>query len=300
MVDDPIAVAEVQGLFYAAKQAVATVYWSFGERERASELLAQAADLKRRFNQRFWMDEQKFFALALGPDKKPVETIASDPGACLAYGIVEVEKADAVAQKLLSPDMFSGWGIRTLSSEHPAYNPLAYHLGTVWPMSNALIAYGLRRYGFNEACHKVIEAQFDATQLFAYNRLPEVFGGHPRTEAFPHPGLYPGACSPQAWSASALWLMLQTMLGLTPIAPADALIVDPALPGWLPSVTLRNFQVGARRLDIRFERTVDGRTEFEAIGGSDGLRMIRPTHTLGVPCDRIGAMLRLVNLPCAG
>ncbi len=291
MVDDPIAVAEVQGLYYAAKQAIALTFMQLGEAGRASELLDQAAALKRRFNDRYWLPEEQFFALALDPDKRPVATIASDPGACLAYGIVDDDKAEAVARRLIAPDMFSGWGIRTLSSDHPAYNPFAYHLGTVWPMSNACIAFGLRRYGFDDACQRVVKAQIDATELFDFNRLPEVFSGHPREAAIPHPGLYPGACSPQAWSASAVWQMVQALLGVMPLAPIDTLAVDPALPDWLPSLTLRNLQVGQKRVDVRFERRADGRSEAEIVGPTQGLRLFRPTRAGTSHGDFVPALL---------
>ncbi|MEO8713657.1 MAG: glycogen debranching N-terminal domain-containing protein, partial [Acetobacteraceae bacterium] len=191
MVADPIAVCEVQGLYYAAKQAIGLAFAAIGEHGRGAELLAEADALKRRFNERFWMEDERFFALALDPDKRAVRSIASNPGACLAYGIVDADKAAAVAERLMAPDMFSGWGIRTLSSAHPAYNPLAYHLGTIWPFANAVAGYGLARYGFASDLHRVARAQFEATELFHMDRLPEVFGGHPRDRRHPHPGVYP-------------------------------------------------------------------------------------------------------------
>jgi glycogen debranching enzyme len=285
-VRDPIAVAEVQGLYYAAKQSLACVFRATGESARADDLFEQAAALKKRFNQRFWMPDERFFALALGPDKKQVKTIASNIGSCLAYGIIDEDKAQAVADRILRPDMFSGWGVRTLSSEHPAYNPLAYHLGTIWPMSNAHICFGLKRYGFNAAFHQVAKAVFDATEIFEYDRLPEVYGGHPRGKRHPHPGVYPAACSPQAWSASAVIQICHALTGLVPLAPLHALIVDPALPDWLPDLTLRNFQVGDKRVSIAFHRDADGTTDFEVIDGGEGLRLHRaPKAAVGE--DRI-------------
>ena len=177
------------------------------------KLLAEAEALKQRFNARFWMPDENYFAIALDPDGKQVRSVASDPGSCLAYGIVDDDKADAVADRLLADDMFSGWGIRTLSSRHPAFNPFAYHLGSVWPSPNSIAAYGLMRYGFVDHMHRVAEGLFAATQVFDLDRLPEVFGGHTRDARHPHPGLYPGACSPQAWSAGAVILLVQTMTG---------------------------------------------------------------------------------------
>lgn len=291
MVQNPIAVSEVQGLYYAGKRAVALAFIATGERARGEELLGQADELKRRFNERFWLAEEQFFALALDPDKEPVRSIASDAGACLAYGIVDTDKAGAVVDRLLAPDMFSGWGIRSLSSAHPAYNPFAYHLGTVWPFANALTAFGMKRYGFAQAQHRVAAALFDATQLFHLDRLPEVFGGHARDRRHPHPGIYPGACAPQAWSASAIVLLIHGMLGLVPLAPLHTLIVDPDLPDWLPEVRLENLRIGMGRADLRFWRTSSGTTEHEVLRAPDGLRVCRPSLPAGC-CDRIEAAIQ--------
>ena len=293
-VPNPIAVAEIQGLYYAAKQSLALVFQATGESDRAAELLEQAAALKRRFNERFWMPDQRFFALALGPDKRQVKTIASNIGSCLVYGIIDEDKATAVADRMLVPDMFSGWGVRTLSSDHPAYNPLAYHLGTVWPVSNAHLCFGLKRYGFNGALHQVARAVFDATEIFDHDRLPEVYGGHPRGKRWPHPGVYPASCSPQAWSASAVIHICHALTGLTPLAPLDSLIVDPALPDWLPDLVIRNFRVGERQLSIAFHRGDGGTTDFEVIDGGEGLRILRCDPNIGIGEDRIARTMAAV------
>ncbi len=295
MVADPIAVCEVQGLYYAAKQAMALAFAAVGEPARAADLLSQADALKRRFNDRFWLEEERFIALALDPDKRPVRSIADNPGACLAYGIVDADKAQAVADRLMAPDLFSGWGIRTLSSEHPAYNPLAYHLGTVWPFANALTGFGFKRYGFDPMLHRVAHSLFDASQLFHLDRLPEVFGGHPRDRRHPHPSIYPGACAPQAWSASAVVMLVQSMLGLTPLALRNTLIVDPDLPEWLPEVTLEGVQVGEARVDLHFWREDSGFTDHKVVQASGGLtvrRHKRPDRS-GVD-DHLAAAIREV------
>jgi len=294
MVADPIAVCEVQGLYFAAKQAMGLAFMAVGEHGRGAELLAQADALKRRFNDVFWMQEERFLALALDPDKCKVRSIASNPGACLAYGIVDDDKAGVVAERLMAPDMFSGWGIRTLSSLHPAYNPLAYHLGTVWPFANAVTAYGLARYGLVEALHRVAKAQFDATEVFHLDRLPEVFGGHPRDARHPHPGVYPGACAPQAWSASAIVFLVHAMLGLTPLAPLGMLIVDPALPAWLPEATLEGIRVGDATVSLRFRRDAEGATSHEVLAGGGRVRVHRPERTAEQPSDRVAAAIRAV------
>ena len=290
MVEDPIAMADIQGLIYAGKQAVALAFAAAGDHQRSEQLLAEARVLKQRFNARFWMPEENYFAIALDPDGKQVKSVASDPGSCLAYGIVDDDKSAAVADRLLADDMFSGWGIRTLSSRHPAFNPFAYHLGSVWPSPNSISAYGMMRYGFVEHMHRLAAGLFAVTQVFDLDRLPEVFGGHTRDARHPHPGLYPGACSPQAWSAGAVILLVQTMLGLTPLAPRGTLIVDPALPAWLPEITIRNIQVGRSRASLSFRRDAAGHTGIDVIDGG-GLYVARPATAISPPGDRVAAAL---------
>jgi glycogen debranching enzyme len=276
MVADPIALAELQGCFYAAKQLMALAFASIGDDHRAGELLAAAGRLKRRFNNTFWMPEQQYFGLALDPQKQLVKTVAADPGQCLTYGIVDDDKAEAVAERLMRPDLFSGWGLRTLSSQHPAYNPFAYHLGSVWPAANSLIGLGLKRYGFSAHLHRLAKAIFDASQLFEYDRLPEVFGGQPRDHRHPHPGIYPNANSPQAWSAGAVALLVTSMLGLIPLAPRETLIVDPDLPEWLPELIVTDIPVGSARIGLRFRRDRSGYTHHEIIGRTGPVRLYRP------------------------
>lgn len=186
-VPDPIALIEIQGAYYAAKRLMGLAYRAISEAARGTALLEQAAALKRRVNERFWLPDEQYVALALDPDKKPVRTIACDPGQALIYGVLDRDKAQAVARRLLAPDLFSGWGVRTLSSGHPAYNPLSYHLGSVWPLANAMIAAGLKLYGFIPELHALAKGLFEATGLFDLGRLPETFGGHPRDASTPIP-----------------------------------------------------------------------------------------------------------------
>ena len=297
MVQDPIAIVEVQGLYYAAKQAIALVYRFLGEAGRAADLLGEAAALKQRFNRRFWLPESNYYALALDPDKKPVATVGSDPGTCLAYGIIDADKAAAVAERLLRPDMFSGWGIRTLSTEHPAYNPLAYHLGTIWPMPNATICYGLWRYGLTQPASNSPWPSSNRPRSsisIACRKCSAATRGIGSTRI---PGIYPDACSPQAWSAGAMIQNVQTLLGLTPLAPLDAMILDPVLPEWLPTLTLRDLTLGQRRVTLRFERDSAGASHCEVLAGGDGLRVHRaPPRTAGAPpSDRIAEALRAIG-----
>jgi glycogen debranching enzyme len=189
----------------------------------------------------------------------------------------------------MAPDMFSGWGIRTLSSDHPAFNPLAYHLGSVWPVVSAHACVGFKRYGFNDHLHALATALIDATKLFDFDRLPEVFGGHARGPRWPHPGLYPDACSPQAWSASAVIQICWQMVGVIALAPLKLLILDPTLPAWLPEVTLRNLWIGDERAMIALRRNASGETDYEILDGAKGWRIIRPQCEAGR--DRFAAML---------
>ncbi len=296
-VADPIAMADIQALYYAGQQALGLAFAAVGEDALGVELMSGAETLKRRFNAAFWMPEERFFAIALGPDKQQVKTVASDPGACLAYGIVDPDKAAAIAERLLSDDMFSGWGIRTLSSRHPAYNPFSYHLGSVWPSPNAVTAFGLKRFGFDDEMFRVAEGLFAATQIFTLDRLPEVFGGHARDARHPHPGLYPGACSPQAWSAGAVILLVTAMLGLMPLAPRRTLVVDPALPEWLSEITVRNIQVGPARAALRFYRNAAGYTDVEVLDDG-GLLIVRPDlGGLAKGDDRMAAAIRAALTP---
>ncbi len=239
------------------------------------------------------MPEQQYFALALDPAKTPVRTIAADPGQCLAYGIIDDDKADAVAARLMMPDLFSGWGIRTLSDRHPAFNPFAYHLGSVWPAASAIIGFGLKRYGFNQQLHRLAKAMFEVTELFNFDRLPEVFGGHTRDRRHRHPGIYPDANSPQAWSAGAVILLIHSMLGLIPVAPRQILIIDPDLPEWLPELTLSHMRVGNARVSLRFWRDAAGYTQHDVVAQQDELRIYRLlTGDSGV--DRFARCLREV------
>jgi glycogen debranching enzyme len=293
LVKDPIALVEIQGCYYAAKQLMGLAFASLGDERRAADLLAEAERLKRRFNEKFWMPEERYFALALDPAKNPVRTIAADPGQCLAYGIIDDDKAEPVATRLLMPDLFSGWGVRTLSDRHPAFNPFAYHLGSVWPAANAIIGFGLKRYGFNEQLHRLAKAMFDAAQLFDFDRLPEVFGGQPRDRRHPHPGIYPDTNSPQAWSAGAVVLIIHSMLGLIPVAPRQTLIIDPDLPEWLPRLRLSNIRVGNAQVSLRFWRDAAGCTQHEVVEQQGELHIHHPlAWDTGV--DRFARCLREV------
>jgi glycogen debranching enzyme len=265
LVENPIATIEEQAFYWLAMQRMAEILIALGEESRAEEFAARAQQLRDRWHGTFWMPDERFYAIAIDPDKHPVRSIASNPGHALGAGLVPIAHARACADRLLAPDMFSGWGIRTLSRDHPSYNPIAYHLGTVWPVENATFALGFKRYGLDEHVDRLMSGIFDAVAHFRSCRLPEALGGHGREET-PIPTAYPRSNSPQAWSASAVVQLVQTMLGIYPFAPAHVVaLVRPRLPEWLPAVTVRNVRVGGATASIRFERGRDGSTSFDVI-----------------------------------
>ena len=231
----PRATCELQGYAYDAKIRAARLareVWK--DPDFASELEKQAADLKRRFNRDFWIADREYFALALDSDGEQVDVLSSNIGHLLWSGIVDKSKAKAVARHLLGPRLFSGWGVRTLAEGEGRYNPIGYHVGTVWPFDNSFIAWGLRRYGFKEEAARIAAGILAAADFFD-GRLPEAFGGYERSLTR-YPVQYPTACSPQAWSTGAPLLLLRTMLGLEPVG--DLLVVDPALPVGIGHVAL--------------------------------------------------------------
>ncbi|HEU4807668.1 MAG TPA: glycogen debranching N-terminal domain-containing protein, partial [Homoserinimonas sp.] len=265
-VDNPIAASELQGYHYAALRYAALVLSATGDRVYAAELVARAARLRRSFHREFWMPEHGCYAQALGPDKQQVRSVNSNDGQLLATGIVPSRYAPTVARRMLAPDMFSGWGMRTLSAEHPAYDPFSYHRGSVWPVEAGTLAIGLARYGCWKELHRVAEATFDAASLFEGHRLPEVISGLPRDEAHPFPGVYPQACSPQAWSASAIVAIIQALLILRPVAPLRTILVDPHLPPWLPDFTLEGVRLGDATFDLIVRRNRRGGATVRARG----------------------------------
>ncbi|HVQ15579.1 MAG TPA: glycogen debranching N-terminal domain-containing protein, partial [Vicinamibacterales bacterium] len=263
LVENPIATIEEQAFYWLALQRMAEILVALGEDSRAEEFAARAQQLRERWHCAFWMPDEHFYAIALDADKQPVRSIASNPGHALGAGLVPIAHARACADRLMAADMFSGWGIRTLSCDHPSYNPLAYHLGTVWPVENATFALGFKRYGLDEHLDQLAAGLFEAVAHFRNSRLPEALGGHGRQET-PIPTAYPRSNSPQAWSASAMVQLVQTLLGIYPFAPAHVVaLVRPYLPEWLPAVTVRNVRVGNATASIRFERGRDGATAFD-------------------------------------
>ena len=223
----PRATCELQGYAFDAKMRGARLARNiWRDPSLADKLEADAADLKRRFNRDFWIDDGRYFAVALDPEGRQVDSMTSNLGHLLWSGIVDKSKARAVVDHLMGRRLFSGWGVRTLAEGESRYNPIGYHVGTVWPFDNSFIAWGLRRYGFKDEAAQVAEGILAAADFFG-GRLPEAFGGYARTVT-KYPVRYPTACSPQAWSTGAPLLLLRTMLGLEPVG--ENLVVDPVLP----------------------------------------------------------------------
>jgi glycogen debranching enzyme len=255
----PIALAEVQGYAYLAKRGVADLYRRAGDADRAGLLEQEAEDLRRRFNRDFWLPDLGVYALALQKGGEPCAVVASNAGQVLWSGIADGDKARATAERLLAEDMFSGWGIRTLSQQERRYNPIGYHLGTVWPHDNALILAGLRTYGHDDAARIVSEGMVHAATHFPSYRLPEVFAGF-RRDAYGIPVHYPVACHPQAWAAGAVAYMVESLLGLVPDGFARRLrIVRPVLPSFVGRLEVHGLRVGGGRVDLRFQRGSEGK-----------------------------------------
>jgi glycogen debranching enzyme len=250
----PIALAEVQGYVFDAKRRMAGLARMRGEAELATRLDAEAEALAARFEAAFWVDDQRYYAMALDRDKRQFDAIASNAGQCLWSGIVAPARARDVVDQLLRPSMFSGWGIRTFAAGQPGYNPIGYHTGTVWPHDTSLIAAGFKRYGFDDASNRLAGQMMEAAQRFIDYRLPELFCGFDDTDSHT-PVPYPVACSPQAWAAGASFLFLQTMLGLRAHADRGELeLWHPHLPDWLGKVTLTDLRVGDASVDLLFHR----------------------------------------------
>jgi glycogen debranching enzyme len=297
-VDDPIAPCEVQGYYYGANEQLAQLLWMVGRRDEAVRLRDSAIEFKKRFNDVFWMEAEQLFALGLDGGGRQIRSVASNAAHCLGAGIIDAALAPKVADRLFEEDMFSGWGLRTLSSRHPAYNPYSYHRGSVWPVEQGSLAIGLRRYSRVSHLLRLSEALIELASLFEFCRLPEVLSGHPRNQQHPFPALYPQANSPQAWSASAIFAVLSSILGLFPWAPFGILFVDPQLPVWLPEIVLRNLAIGQASVDIRFFRDDNQICQYEVLALRGTLKVLRRSDAwtlLGLPGDALQNQLTALS-----
>lgn len=254
LAEGPIALCEVQGYVYAAKLAAAGLAGFLGEDTRAQELLDQAQQLRRRFEDVFWCEELSTYGLALDGAKRLCRVRTSNVGHCLYSGIVGNSRASRVAASLTSEAMFSGWGVRTVAVTESRYNPMSYHNGSVWPHDNALIAAGFARYGFKDEALKILSGLFDGSVFFGLHRLPELFCGFPRRQG-EGPTLYPVSCSPQAWASAAVFMLLQACLGME-VRGLDKKLVfnNPILPEYLREIQIRGLRVGDATLDLLLAR----------------------------------------------
>lgn len=254
LAEGPIALCEVQGYVHLARREAARIARALGHEERASALEAQAEALAWRFEHAFWCDGIGSYALALDGRGEPCRVRASNAGHCLYSGIASPARARRVAEGLFQGDLFSGWGVRTLAAGERRYNPMSYHNGSVWPHDNALIAQGLARYGFERDALVLLDAAFDASRSVELHRMPELVCGFAR-RLDDAPVAYPLACTPQAWAAGAVFLMLQAVLGLTISAPRrEVRLVRPLLPRSLDELRIRNLRVGDAQVDLDLAR----------------------------------------------
>ena len=248
LAEAPVALCEVQGYVYAAFLARASIAEADGDVDSARTLRGRAAALKARFNRDFWLPDRGWFALGLDADKRPIDALTSNIGHCLWTGIVDDDKVEQVAHRLTSAEMFTGWGIRTLSSDMVGYNPVSYHNGSVWPHDTTIAAAGMARTGCDDDLQRVAAGLVAAAPAFSY-RLPELFAGIGRDE-MPFPVRYPTSCSPQAWAAASPFLLLRSLLGLDPDLPHGVIHLQPRCPAWLGRVRIDGLRVGAGRLSL--------------------------------------------------
>ena len=276
-VKGPKALCELQGYTYDAWLRVADAFDYFHEFERASGLRKKARELQQRFEDIFWCDDTRFYAYALDGNKNQVKTIVSNPGHLLWSGIIKPERATLVVHRLLEPDMWSGWGIRTLSEHNPAYNPFSYQNGSVWPHDNGIIAMGFKRYGFANEAARIARDISEAASFFASNQLPELYAGIKREQGT-FPVQYLGANVPQAWAAGSVFHLLQAILGLQADAQKKTLYVNPVLPHWLPEITLHNLRIGGTTVTIRFWREED-HSRYDVLSSSAEIQVKAGTAT---------------------
>jgi glycogen debranching enzyme len=256
----PIALAEVQGYVYAAYIGVAKVASRLGHSDIACKLNERADLLRRAFSRDFWLEDEGMVALALDGNKRPCRVMSSNASHCLATGLLDADQAGALSKRLLADDMFTGWGIRTLSAREHRYNPMSYHNGSVWPHDNAIAAMGLAQYGDHKGALRILKGLFDAATNLGRGSLPELFCGFPREEGV-GPVPYPVACHPQAWSAASVYLMLQAVLGLRVLGFEKEVVVGAqSLPSWLEALTIEKLAIGSKQVSFKLQPTLEGTT----------------------------------------
>lgn len=271
--ETPIAMVEVQGYCYGAEARMAELYDRWGNHERAGQLRRSAEARKQRFEETFWMENEGFYAEALDHRKTPIPAITSNPGHCLLMGMLDGPRADATVDRLMREDMLCGWGIRTLSSEYPTFNPMSYHNGSIWPHDNSLVAAGLRRRGYASQALRVIQETFDAGFRLPGYRVPELYCGFSRDRRYQSsPAAYPVSCTPQSWGAGSVFLMLQHLIGLEPDLPNGRVILRPSLLPDVDRITFEDLRIGDRSLTVEVWR--EGGDVHCEVSGADGLEVL--------------------------
>ncbi|TMD39308.1 MAG: amylo-alpha-1,6-glucosidase [Chloroflexi bacterium] len=270
----PIATSELQAYVYGAKTRIAPLFEAWGDKALASRLRSEAAQLRRRFIDAFWLESAGELAFLLDGKKKPLGTVVTNSGHCLWMGILDAERGRAAGRRLMQPDMFTGWGLRVLSSHHPSYDPHSYQRGSVWPHDSVIAAAGMRRYGMSEEAWTILDGLLAAVMCFEDIQMPELFAGLPKGE-FAVPVPYRMANVPQAWAAGSVLHMVRVLLGLEPDMPAGRIYLDPALPAWCSRLELRKLRLGRREVRITVERKADGRHSIDA--DAPGLEIVRGT-----------------------
>jgi glycogen debranching enzyme len=272
--EHPIATCEVQAYVFEAKRSVADLFEAWGDVEYAAALRNEAEQLRLRFLQAFWLESDGTVAFALDGLKRPLRTATSNPGHVLWLGMLDAERGDRVSERLMRPELFSGWGLRTLSSDHPSYDPHSYQRGSVWPHDTMIAAAGLRRYGHIEDSWQLLDGLLGAVSSFDRLQMPELFSGLPRRRRdVPVP--YEAANVPQAWAAGSIFHAIRMLLGLEPDVPSGRIYVDPMLPPWCPELTLDNVRIGADRFRISARRRPNGTHEINVDGSGSALSVVR-------------------------
>jgi glycogen debranching enzyme len=269
LAEEPIALCEVQGYVYDAKMKASQMAKVLGDHDLAAKLEIEAEELRENFNEKFWSEEKQTYVIALDGKKNQCEVLSSNAGHCLFSGIATPERAARLAKKLIGETMFSGWGIRTIATDEARYNPMSYHNGSIWPHDNAMIAQGFSRYNLMTEASKVMAATFDTAEHMESQRLPELFCGFERHQD-KSPTLYPVACSPQAWSVGAVFMMMQACLGLRIDAARNTIILSkPVLPSFLREVTITNLRLNNKSIALQVRASNDGCSAFLLTPNSD-------------------------------
>ncbi|MCM3616746.1 amylo-alpha-1,6-glucosidase [Sutcliffiella horikoshii] len=269
----PIALSEVQGYVFQAKTGLASIFDKLGNQEKAEALREQSQKLKKKFDDEFWMDDVNYYAIALDRDKQQVGTITSNPGHILFSEMLDEDKARAVIETLISPKMFSGFGIRTMGTGEAGYNPMSYHDGSIWPHDNSMVLLGMSKIKEQEAANIVIEGLIEAASHFEYDRLPELFCGYDRSLG--KAVKYPVACSPQAWAAGTPLVVVQTILGLFPDALEEKIVLSPVFPNGMDVLEVEKVKIGKGHLSVTALRNVNGIVELTIKENTTGYEVVQ-------------------------